>query len=128
MHINNTQQTPFQFNLVIHFPDRKLYSTANARKCAEASGKIAKGMMGYSFDLDDTRILVCDKSTEISLKVKETFKKLKEARELREKKIKENLWSRSLEDNIASAKRAFEEAKQLVAGHKTETETIEYTD
>lgn len=84
-------------------------------------------MMGYSFDLDAERILVCDKSTEISLKVKEAFDKLKEARELRERKIKENLWSRSLEDNITLAKRAFEEAKQLVAGNKIETETIEYT-
>lgn len=127
MHINNTQQTPFQVNLVIHFPNRKFYSTENARKCAAASGRIV-GKMGYSPMLDEASYLVCDTSTESSLEVKKAFEKLKEARELRERKIKEKRWSRSLQDNITKANREFEQAKQLVAGHKTETETIEYTD
>lgn len=123
MKINNTQQTPFQVNLVIHFPDKRLCTSANARKCAEASGKIV-GKMGYSPDLDETHYLVCDTSTEISLKVKEAFEALQKAREI----YKKSTYSTELRIAFNKAKRAFEEAKRIVAGNKIETETIEYTD
>lgn len=122
MEIKAQQQTSFKYNLVIRFPNKDACTTIKARKFAEKTGEIAEKMMGYSFDLDETNVLVCDKSTEISKIVKKAFDALKAIRN----QYDHSKWSIELENALQAAKKEFEEAKRIVANDNTETKTIDY--